>query len=282
MEPKDLPAKAARDVPHEPRLREAAPAKPDQAEQATPHLAAARVHLGAKTPFEAAPGDGEAGRSEGGEAAQPSGRGGEGRPQQPPHGGSAAASAGGEYYVRLTVRVDHGALSVVDSHVVEGPLAQTTTFHGPFAYEVTDGGRLLHAGSIPDLGTVRAFANMEGSEEQHRHHTYQLETYEFDVRVPAAELRQAALANVAIILHRVKAPDAIGSRASALAAAPLATQRGEAFREIGRVTGIPSHLLAPEFRSGEAARPAAAPSRGFKQRQNRDEDEERGEGEAEE
>ena len=265
MEPKDLPAKAARDVPHEPRLREAAPAKPDQAEQATPHLAAARAHLGAKTPFEAAPGDGEAGRSEGGEAAQPSGRGGEGRPQQPPHGGSAAASAGGEYYVRLTVRVDHGALSVVDSHVVEGPLAQTTTFHGPFAYEVTDGGRLLHAGSIPDLGTVRAFADMDGTPEQHRHHTYQLDTYEFDVRVPAAALREAALSNVAIVLHRVKAPDEIATPAATLAAAPLAVQRSETFREIGRVVGIPAHLLTPDLRRDEPTPPAER-TRGIKQR----------------
>lgn len=265
MEPKDLPTKAAGDVPHDARLREAAPTKPEQADQPAPHLAEARAHLGAKTPFQAAQPDEGAGEEQR-ELAPIGGRGGEGRPQQPPSGGPRTARAGGEYYVRLTVRVDHGAFAIVDSHVVEGPLAQTTTFHGPFAYEVTDGGRLLHAGSIPDLGTVRAFANMEGSEEQHRHHSYRLDTYEFDVRVPAAELRQASLADVAIILHRVKAPDAVGTRAASLAAAPLATQRSEMFREVGRVTGIPPHLLTPELHGETTTRSAAVPSRGFKQR----------------
>lgn len=264
MEPKDLPAKAAGNVPHEPRLREAAPTKADTAEKPGAHLAEARAHLGAKPSFDQAAA--ERAGEQAGEAAGQRPEGEPGRPQQPPQGAQRPIGGGGEYYLRLTVRVDHGALSVVDSHVVEGPLAQTTAFHGPFAYEVTDGGRLLHAGSIPDLGTVRAFANMEGTPEQHRHHTYQLDTYEFDVRVPAAELRRSSLANVAIVLHRVKAPDAIGTRAGTLAAAPLASQRGEMFREIGRVTGIPANLLTPELRSDQPPPPAADRSRGFKQR----------------
>src|SRR5687768_17907606 len=48
-------------------------------------------------------------------------------------------------------------------------------------YEVTEGDRLLHAGSIPDLGVVRSFAYADGTLEQQTHHTYELPTYEFNV-----------------------------------------------------------------------------------------------------
>lgn len=255
MDPKSLPAKAARDTPHEPILRDA-PHKPDR-EGA--HLAAERSAMPGKAEFK---------ESEAAKAASREHSTREPVDQQPPSYGGPAVSlggGGGDYYLRLTVRVDHGALSIVDSHPVAGPLAQTTSFHGPYAYEVTDGGRLLHAGSIADLGTVRAFADMDGTPEQHRHHTYQLDTYEFDVRVPAAALREAALSNVAIVLHRVKAPDEIATPVATLAAAPLAVQRSETFREIGRVVGIPAHLLTPDLQRDEPP-PTAERTRGVKQR----------------
>jgi hypothetical protein len=42
-----------------------------------------------------------------------------------------------EQYIRLRIRVRNGRLSVVDSHLVDGPLGQVTGFPGSHAYEVT-------------------------------------------------------------------------------------------------------------------------------------------------
>src|SRR4051794_18771367 len=142
--------------------------------------------------------------------------------QQPP----PAPRKAGEGYVRLRVRVENGQMSVVDSHRVEGPLAQTTAFEGAYAYEVTDGDRLLHAGSIPDLGVFRSFAHPDGVLEQRRHHSYEMSTYEFHARVPAAALTRAALPNVTVVLYRVKEhPASRAPLARGLSAESLAVQR---------------------------------------------------------
>ena len=147
-------------------------------------------------------------------------------------------------YVRLRVRVEDGDFSIVDSDIVEGPLAQSATFEGGYAYEVTDGDRLLHAGSIPDLGVVRSFAHPNGTLEQQRHHTYALSTYEFNARVPADALKRASLAKTAVVLYRVKErPPARAALASSLSAAPLGEQRARAMREVGRVVGLPPSVL---------------------------------------
>ncbi|WP_280151823.1 hypothetical protein [Piscinibacter sp. XHJ-5] len=147
-------------------------------------------------------------------------------------------------YVRLRVRVEDGELSIVDSQIVEGPLAQSATFEGGYAYEVTDGDRLLHAGSIPDLGVVRSFAHPDGTPEQMRHHTYSLSTYEFNARVPVDALKRASLSKTAVVLYRVKErPSTRAALAPPLFAAPLGEQRERAMREIGRVVGLPPSVL---------------------------------------
>jgi hypothetical protein len=154
-----------------------------------------------------------------------------------------------ERYVRIRVRVDDGVLSIVASHPVEGPLAQTTTFEGGYAYEVTDGDHLLHAGSIPELGIVRSFAHPSGTLEQQRHHTYQLSTYEFNARVPSEALKRAALSNIAIVLYRVKErPPMRAAFGQPLAAEPLGLQRAREIREVGRVVGLPASVLSPATR----------------------------------
>jgi hypothetical protein len=119
------------------------------------------------------------------------------------------------------------------------------TVQGEYAYEITDGTRLLHADSIPDLGVVRSFSNPHGTREQLRHHTYRQSTYEFDVRVPADELTQSNLANVDIVLYRVKerAPTRVITTA-----APLGTQFEREFREVTRVSGIPDDVLPDSLR----------------------------------
>jgi hypothetical protein len=40
--------------------------------------------------------------------------------------------------VRLRVRVRNDRLTVLDSHLVDGPLTAPTTLHGAGVYEVTD------------------------------------------------------------------------------------------------------------------------------------------------
>ncbi len=143
-----------------------------------------------------------------------------------------------EQYIRLRLRVANGELSIVDSHLVDGPLAQTAAFQGGYAYEVTAGNQLLHAGSIPDLGVVRSFAHRGGTLEQQRHHTYELSTYEFHARVPAKALRRALLSEIAVVLYRV-------AERELLSAAPLGVQRKRKLREMARVIGIPASMLPP-------------------------------------
>ncbi len=149
-----------------------------------------------------------------------------------------------EQYVRLRVQVEDGELSIIDGRLVDGPLAQTTAFQGSHAYEVTDGDRLLHAGSIPDLGVFRSFAHPKGTLEQHRHHSYELSTYEFAARVPAEALRGAAASKIAVVLYRVKEREpAAAMPVPTLAAAPLGIQRARELREVGRVVGLPASVL---------------------------------------
>ena len=165
--------------------------------------------------------------------------------QQPPRKREAP-----ERYVRLRVRVDNGEFSIVDGRLIEGPLTQTTAFEGGYAYEVTEGDRLLHAGSIPDLGVMRSFAHPSGTLEQQRHHTYPLSTYEFNARVPADSLERAALRKIAVVLYRVKErPPVRAALGQPLGAAPLGVQRAREMREVGRVVGLPASVLS-SFRRG--------------------------------
>jgi hypothetical protein len=161
-----------------------------------------------------------------------------------------------ERYVRLRVRVEDGELSIVDSHMVEGPLAQGPAFEAGHAYEVTDGDRLLHAGSIPDLGVVRSFAYADGTLEQQTHHTYELPTYEFNARVPAAVLTRAALPKIAVALYRVKERPVARAALPQTPSAPLDVERARELREVGRVVGLPTSVLG-SLSTARSARPAA-------------------------
>ncbi|MFL5959963.1 MAG: hypothetical protein ACJ75G_06855 [Gaiellaceae bacterium] len=158
------------------------------------------------------------------------------------------SSAGREQYVRLRVRVHRGRLSIVDSHLVDGPLGQATGFPAGNAYEVTVGDRLLHAGALPDLGVQRSFSNPEGPPEQRGHYISERSTYEFTARVPAEEVTPDTIGKIAVRLHRVKGEagvDRIGD-------APLAKQLAREMRPIAEVVGLPDSALpeAIERRGG--------------------------------
>jgi hypothetical protein len=148
--------------------------------------------------------------------------------------------------VRFRVHVDEdGEVSIVDSHFVDSDLAMPTTIHGEHAYEVSLGDRLLHADTIPDLGVVRAFSDPQGTPEQRRHHMYRERSYDFDVRVPAAELTQRALPKIEIALYRTK--DRAPTR-RLTEAAPLGNQFERELREVTRLSGIPRGALPSSLR----------------------------------
>jgi hypothetical protein len=160
-------------------------------------------------------------------------------------GKSAAAP---EQYIRLRIRVHNDRLSVIDSHLVDGPLGQTKAFSGTNAYEVTVGDRLLHAGALPDLGIQRSFVNPSGPPEQQGHHFTERPIYEFMARVPAHEVSRDTIGKITVRLYRLK--DA--ARTDRLGSAPLARQFERQIRQIADLVGLPASVLpeAIEKRGG--------------------------------
>jgi hypothetical protein len=154
----------------------------------------------------------------------------------------------GEQYIRLRVRVRGDRLSVIDSHLVDGPLGQTTGFTGTNAYEVSMDDRLLHAGSLPDLGIQRSFVNPNGPADQRGHHFADRSSYEFMARVPAHEVTPETIERIAIRLHRVKEE----ARTDRLGVAPLTEQFARQVRPVAEVVGLPASVLpeAIEERGG--------------------------------
>jgi hypothetical protein len=161
---------------------------------------------------------------------------------------SAAPTPGREQYIRLRVRVNEGKLSVVDSHLVDGPLAQAQGFAAGNAYEVTLGDRLLHAGALPDIGVQRSFVNPKGPPEQRGHHITERAIYEFMARVPAHEVSRETIDRIAVRLYRVKEE----ARADRLGAAPLVRQFARDVRPVAELVGLPASALpqAIEERGG--------------------------------
>jgi hypothetical protein len=205
---------------------------PEGAELERPH----------KTPFEEA--RGAAAGPRGAEFADQKPRGGGGQPQ----GQGAEGSDGGQQYVRLRLRLRGDQISVIDSHLVDGPLGQVTAFPGTNAYEVTLDGRLLHAGSLPDLGVQRSFPNPSGSEIERGHFFTDRDVVEFVARVPAEALTTDSIGRVQVTLHRVSEE----ARATRLGPEPLGEQFTRQIRPVAELRGLPESVLpaAIEARGG--------------------------------
>jgi hypothetical protein len=174
--------------------------------------------------------------------------------QQPRRPGRAGTRGQREQYVRMRMRVRDGRLRVVDSHLVDGPLGQANALSGGNIYEVSLGDRLLHAGSLPDLGVQRSFVNPAGPPEERGHHLAERPVVEFMARVPAEELTPDTIGRISVRLHRVKEP-VVGARAGA---APLEAQFERQVRPIAQLVGLPSSVL-PEEIEARGARTAQAP-----------------------
>jgi hypothetical protein len=175
-------------------------------------------------------------------------------PDQQPHGGgterqgSADSGNSGPQYVRLRIRLRGDQMSVLDSHLVDGPLGQVTGFPGTNAYEVTLDGRLLHAGALPDLGVQRSFPNPDGPRLQQGHFMTERDVVEFMARVPAEELTPESIGRVRVTLHRVTEE----ARAPRLGDEPLAQQFERQLRPVAELDGLPESVLpdAIEARGG--------------------------------
>ena len=156
-------------------------------------------------------------------------------------------AAQGEQYIRLRIRVNNGRLSVIDSHLVDGPLGQGGGFPGTNAYEVTLGDRLLHAGALPDLGVQRSFPNPKGPRQQRGHYLTERNVFEFMARLPASEVNSETIGKIAVRLLRVKEAASV-QRLDA----PLGTQLERETRPIAELVGLPESVLpdAIEKRGG--------------------------------
>lgn len=159
----------------------------------------------------------------------------------------------GEQYVRLRIQVRNGRLSVIDSHLVDGPLGQVTGFPGSHAYEVTLGGRLLHAGALPDLGVQRSFPNLKGPAEQRGHYVTERDVYEFTARLPADEVTPETIDKITVRLLRVKEE----ARAERLGGMPLSTQFERELRTVAELVGLPESALPQAIEARGARTPRA-------------------------
>ena len=145
----------------------------------------------------------------------------------------------GQQYIRLRVRARGERLSVVDSHLVDGPLGQTQVFSTPNAYEITLGDRLLHAGALPDIGVQRSFVNPDMPPEERGHFFTELPIYEFTARVPAHEVTPETISAITLRLHRIKQE----ARTDRLGSEPLAAQFPREIRPVAELVGLPESVL---------------------------------------
>ena len=131
-------------------------------------------------------------------------------------------------------------MTVLDSHLVDGPLTAPSTLRGAGAYEVTVNDRLVHAAAIPDLGIPqRSFPNPQGPPDQRGHHLTERTTSEFSVRIPADELTAETIGTVNVRLYRLVEP-ASGVQTGAHS---LRAQAGQLVETIAELTGLPESVL---------------------------------------
>ena len=168
-------------------------------------------------------------------------------------GGRSRASSSREEYIRLRIRVHDGRLKILDSHLVDGPLARPTGFPAGNAYEVTLDDRLLHAEALPDLGVQRSFANPKGPKEQRGHYITEQRAPEFFVRISANEVSPETIGKIVVRVYRVKEE----VRADRLEDAPLARQFERAVRPVAELVGLPDSVL-PEAIQRRGGRTASA------------------------
>ena len=148
-----------------------------------------------------------------------------------------------EQYIRLRIRVRGDRMSVVDSHLVDGPLSSINAFPGNNAYEVTLGDRLLHAGALPDLGQQRSFVAPNPRKGEGTHHFADHEVFEFSARLPADAVTRETIKDIQVRLHRVKGEP----KTDRLTDERLGVQFEQEMRPVAELVGLPESALPEEI-----------------------------------
>lgn len=172
--------------------------------------------------------------------------------------GEPVGDDGAMGYVRMRVRLDNGELSILDSHLVEGPLREGAAFVGGYAYDVTLGDELLHAGPTPDLGERRSFIAPNPAAGEDMHHITEVSEAIFTVRVPAEKLTRSSLGDVRVRLFRLKDEAAEGR----LVPEPLDRRFPDAVRVVAETRGLPTKVLPREILRRGGVTGQGAPSDG--------------------
>jgi hypothetical protein len=172
---------------------------------------------------------------------------------------AAAGVDEGEGYVRMRVRVAGDEISIEGLKRVPGPVVAHEPLQGELAYEVTVGDRSIASGSVPDAGSLRAFAPPNPEPGQEGHHFEPATSYEFVARVPAESMTLKTLPRTNVAVYRVKEPvdrrDELLARGEPSAAAigpapaPVAERYPRELRLVGRLSGIKLDDLAPDVRA---------------------------------
>jgi hypothetical protein len=158
----------------------------------------------------------------------------------PQQGRSASAAQTSNSYVRLTVHVEKGVLSITDSREVAGPLAETTTLATGLAHEVRIGDRRVALGSTPDAHMSRSFNNIGAGPREH--HLQNLESFDFVVRMPASALVGVDPKTVAINVVHV---DSVADHAALVGPQHLNNQANLQVRPVSTLQGIEPTKLPP-------------------------------------
>jgi hypothetical protein len=171
---------------------------------------------------------------------------------------AAAGVDEGEGYVRLRVRVAGEEISIEGLKRVPGPVVAHEPLVGELAYDVTVGDRSIASGSVPDAGSLRAFAPPNPEPGQEGHHFEPATSYEFVARVPAASLTLRSLPRTNVAVYRIKEPvdrrEELQARGEPTAVAmdavgkPVADRYERELRLVGRLSGIKLSDLSPSVR----------------------------------
>lgn len=164
-------------------------------------------------------------------------------PPRRPRGSEGEGAEPG--YLVLRMRLYDGRLRVIDSQLMPGPLVADRALAGSHAYEVVVSGRMVHTGSLPDLGIQRSFVNPQATEGvETGHHIAERKTVDFTVRVPAREVTPETLAQVEVVLLRVKSEVTVDR----LDDEPVSRRFERELRPVARLSGLPNEALPDAIR----------------------------------
>jgi len=162
----------------------------------------------------------------------------EGGQEMKGHAGTTETQASGQSYLPMRMRVAGDRLSIVDVQEVQGPLVQTGSVAGEYAYEVQLDAKPVAAEGILDVGVSRSYPR-PGTNE---HYITPRSTFEFNVRLPRAQVPDASVPRLSIAVYRFAdaSPKMIQGRISA--------QPGLQAQPVAQLQGIRLESLEPELR----------------------------------